>query len=120
MDKKRILIVDDEKMNIMTLAHFLQPQYEIIIAIDGTSAIEAAVKHSPDLILLDIILPDISGFDVIVKLKDCESTKNIPVIFVTGLKKPEDEEKGLSLGAVDFILKPFDKSIVKEKIDSCF
>ncbi|MCL2792661.1 MAG: response regulator [Spirochaetaceae bacterium] len=115
---KRILIVDDEKMNIMALAHFLKPQYDIIVAIDGASAIEAAKKHIPDLILLDIIMPDISGFDVIVKLKESESTKNIPVIFITGLTDAKNEEKGLSLGAVDFIAKPFDKSIVNAKINT--
>jgi len=59
---KKVLVVDDEKMNIISLAHFLKPQYEIIVAVDGTSALEAAEKHLPDLILLDIIMPDMNGF----------------------------------------------------------
>jgi len=113
---KKILVIDDEKMNIIALAHFLKPQYEIIVAVDGASALEAAAKHMPDIILLDIIMPDISGFEVIIKLKDCEETKNIPVIFITGLNSANDEEKGLSLGAVDYINKPFNKSIVKSKV----
>ena len=117
---KKILIVDDEKMNIMTLAFFLKQQYEIIVATDGVTALEAAEKHMPDIILLDIIMPDMDGFDVLVKLKNSDTTKNIPVIFITGLSDAGDEEKGLSLGAAGFIAKPFDKSVVKEKIDSIF
>ena len=113
---KRILIVDDEKMNIIELAHFLKPQYDIIIAIDGVSALEAAEKHLPDIILLDIIMPDMSGFDVLIKLKDSPATMNIPVIFITGLSGAGDEEKGLTLGAVDYIAKPFNRSIVKARI----
>jgi len=115
-NKIKILIVDDEKMNIMALAHFLQPQYDVIVAIDGASAIDAAIKHVPDLILLDILMPDMNGFDVLVKLKDSEATMNIPVIFITGLSNAVDEEKGLSLGAVDYIIKPFNKSVVKARI----
>ena len=117
---KKILIVDDEKMNIMTLAFFLKQQYEIIVATDGVTALEAAEKHMPDIILLDIIMPDMDGFDVLVKLKNSDTTKNIPVIFITGLSDAGDEEKGLSLGAAGFIAKPFDKAVVKEKIDSIF
>jgi diguanylate cyclase (GGDEF)-like protein len=113
---KKILVVDDEKMNIIALAHFLKPQYEIIVAVDGASALDAAEKHMPDIILLDIIMPDMSGFEVLIKLKDCEATKDIPVIFITGLNSAKDEEKGLSLGAVDYITKPFNKLIVKSKV----
>ena len=113
---KKILIVDDEKMNIMALAFFLKSQYDIIVAKDGASALEAADKHAPDLILLDVIMPDMNGFDVLVKLKEAPATKNIPVIFITGLSEAGDEEKGLSLGAVDFIPKPFDRAVVEEKI----
>jgi len=115
-DDKKILIVDDEKMNIIALAHFLKPQYEIIVAVDGASALEAAEKHLPDIILLDIIMPDMNGFDVLVKLKDSAATMDIPVIFLTGLSNAGDEEKGLSLGAVDYITKPFNQSVVKARI----
>jgi len=115
-NEKKILIVDDEKMNIIALAHFLKPQYEVIIAVDGASALEAAEKHMPDLILLDIIMPDMNGFEVLIKLKDSATTMNIPVIFITGLSNAGDEEKGLSLGAVDYIAKPFNQSVVKARI----
>jgi diguanylate cyclase (GGDEF)-like protein len=115
-DEKKILVVDDEKMNIIALAHFLKPQYEVIVAVDGASALEAAEKHLPDIILLDIIMPDMNGFDVLVKLKNSAATMNIPVIFLTGLSNAGDEEKGLSLGAVDYITKPFNQSVVKARI----
>lgn len=117
-NEKKVLIVDDEKMNIIALAHFLKPDFEIIVAADGASGIEAAEKHLPDIILLDIIMPEINGFDVIIKLKETNSTKEIPVIFITGLNCNEDEDKGLSLGAADFIFKPFNKSIVKKRIET--
>jgi len=116
---KKILIVDDEKINIMSLAYSLRPDYDIIVAIDGVTAIEVAQKHIPDIILLDIIMPEMNGFDVIVKLKESEITKNIPVIFVTGIRKPEDEKKGYSLGAVDYIVKPYDAAVIRKKIESC-
>jgi len=115
-DEKKILVVDDEKMNIIALAQFLKPQYEIIVAVDGASALEAAEKHLPDLILLDIIMPDMNGFDVLIKLKNSATAMNIPVIFLTGLSNAGDEEKGLSLGAVDYITKPFNQSVVKARI----
>jgi len=116
---KKILIVDDEKINIMSLAYSLRPDYDIIVATDGVTAIEVAQKHIPDLILLDIIMPEMNGFDVIIKLKEIEITKNIPVIFVTGIRKPEDEKKGYSLGAVDYIVKPYDAGVIRKKIESC-
>ena len=115
-NEKKILVVDDEKMNIIALAHFLKPQYEIIVAVDGASALEAAEKHLPDIILLDIIMPDMNGFDVLIKLKNSAATMDIPVIFLTGLSDAGDEEKGLSLGAVDYITKPFNQSVVKARI----
>jgi len=115
-DNKKILIVDDEKMNIIALAHFLEQQYEIIMAANGTSALEAAEKHVPDIILLDVLMPDMSGFDVLVRLKNSTATMHIPVIFITGLTGAVDEARGLSLGAVDYITKPFNKSIVKARI----
>ena len=115
---KKVLIIDDEKMNIMTMAHFLKPQYDVIVAIDGAAGLEAARKQLPDLILLDIIMPHMSGFDVIEKLKEAKDTSKIPVIFISGLNNSADEAKGLELGAVDYILKPFNQAVVKAKIKS--
>jgi len=116
----KILIIDDEKMNIIALAHFLKPQFEIIIAADGQSGIEIAEKHKPDLILLDIIMPDMDGFEVIKRLKESEITNKIPVVFITGLNTSHDEEKGMSLGAADYITKPFNKFIVKKRVETQF
>ena len=115
-NNKKVLIIDDEKMNIMALANFLKPQYQIIVAIDGASGLEAAEKHIPDIILLDIVMPNMSGFDVIDKLKESDVTRNIPVIFVSGLSSAGDEAKGLEFGAVDYIVKPFNRTIVKARI----
>lgn len=114
--KAKILIVDDEGTNIIALAQILRPNYDVIVAIDGNAAVEATQKHLPDLILLDVLMPDMSGFDVLSILKNSETTKNIPVIFITGLCTAEDEEKGLSLGAADYITKPFHNSIVKARV----
>jgi len=116
MKNKKILIVDDEKMNLISLAHFLKQEYEIVIASSGASAITEAEEQMPDMILLDIVMPDMSGFDVLIKLKDSVKTMNIPVVFITGLDNVEDEEKGLTLGAVDYITKPFNQNLVKARI----
>jgi PleD family two-component response regulator len=118
MNIKRILIVDDEKINIMALARFLKPEYEIIVATDGVSAVETAKKHEPDIILLDILMPEMTGFEVLIQLKNAGETMNIPVIFITGLSNAADEEKGLLLGAVDYITKPFNQNIVKARIST--
>jgi len=111
-----ILITDDEKMNLDILGSILSPTYDLLISKDGNRAIKLAREHKPDLILLDVLMPDVSGFDVIVDLKNNEETINIPVIFITGLTSSEDEEKGFVLGAVDYITKPFNKAIVKARV----
>jgi len=119
MNKKRkIFIIDDEKLNILALAHFLKEQYDIIVTIDSLTALETAEKHMPDLILLDIIMPDMDGYEVIEKLKKSETVKDIPVIFISGLNNAESEEKGIMLGAADFITKPFNKTLVKKRIET--
>jgi len=117
-NKRKILIVDDEKLNILALAHFLKPQYDIIVTTESISALETAEKHLPDLILLDVIMPNMNGYEVIEKLKQSEKTKNIPVVFISGLNDTENEEKGIMLGAADFITKPFNKTLVKKRIET--
>jgi len=113
-----ILITDDEKFNLDILANILSPIYNILIARNGARALELAKQNNPDLILLDIIMPDMNGFDVITKLKESDRTVKIPVIFITGLTDPADEEKGFFLGAVDYITKPFNKAIVKARVNT--
>ena len=113
---RKILVVDDETSNIDALARILLPTYEVFVAKNGKTAVERALSLSPDIILLDVILPDMTGFDVIVKLKSMDSTMRIPVIFITGLDSRENEAKGLMLGAVDYITKPFINSIVLARV----
>ena len=112
----KILIVDDDSVNITALVMILEDDYELFIVKDGQNAIDCANKVSPDIILLDVIMPDMDGFETLGKLKLSDKTKDIPVIFITGLKSSEDEEKGLALGAVDYIYKPFDPATVTQKV----
>jgi diguanylate cyclase (GGDEF)-like protein len=114
--KYTILIVDDEKANLVVLNRILSEDYGIFTAKTGEIAFRLAETQKPDMILLDILLPDINGFDVLVKLKGSSATKNIPVICITGLESEGDEEKGFRLGAVDYIIKPFRSSIVKARV----
>ena len=107
--KHRILIVDDENSNLAALTHILSPDYTVYAARNGKEALSAAKKFLPDVILLDIVMPDMDGYAVISELKSSEVTKNIPVIFLTGNIDPQDEAKGLSLGAVDYVIKPFSR-----------
>jgi diguanylate cyclase (GGDEF)-like protein len=110
------LIVDDEKSNIDVLNHILKEKYKLFIAKSGESAIKIARENVPDLILLDIIMPDMNGFEVLTQLKKSDLTSGIPVIFITGQDSKEDEIKGLNLGAVDYITKPFHNVIVEARI----
>ena len=114
--KNSVLIVDDEIPNIMVLSRILKAEYTVYAVRSGPEAVEAAEKYQPDVILLDIIMPEMDGYDAISVLKSIEATKNIPVIFITGLSKVEDEQKGLALGAVDYIGKPFSPAIVSLRV----
>jgi CheY-like chemotaxis protein len=119
-DKKKnsVLVVDDEDSNIMVLTHILGKEYNVLAVKDGQDAIEIAKEFLPDIILLDVIMPEMDGYEVILALKNSEKTQNIPVIFITGLNNPGDEEKGLSLGAADYISKPFSPAIVKLRVQN--
>ncbi|MCL2577650.1 MAG: diguanylate cyclase [Defluviitaleaceae bacterium] len=114
--KNSILIVDDEPMNIVVLTHILKPDYTVHVERDGMSCMEAVYELMPDLIILDILMPTMSGFEVITALKNDAATKDIPVIFITGLNSSKDEEKGLKLGAADYISKPFSPAVVKLRV----
>ncbi|MCL2820734.1 MAG: response regulator [Oscillospiraceae bacterium] len=115
-EKKGILIVDDEKSNIIALTHFLRDEYSVYVTRDSRDAAEMAEEHIPDIILLDIIMPEMDGYEVITKLKKSEKTRDIPVVFISGLTTPDAMVKGLALGAADYIAKPFESSLVKSKI----
>jgi len=114
--KKSVLIVDDESSNVLALAHILSSGYAIYAAGNGEDAIKAAEKYMPDIILLDVIMPNMDGYDVIAALRASEKTRNIPVIFITGLSNSIDEEKGLISGGADYICKPFSPAIVKLRL----
>jgi len=119
MDKTRknnILIVDDDDFNLDVLNEILRHDYTIYTAAKGQQAIEMANTITPDLILLDIIMPDMDGFEVLKILKSYERTKNIPVIIITVLENVSDEEKCFDLDAADYIHKPFSIKVVKLKV----
>ena len=116
--KNSVLIVDDEGSNIMTLTHILSERYTVYAATNGKDALDAAHKYMPDVILLDVIMPDMDGYDVIRELKRNDSTRGIPVIFITGLIDAEDEERGMALGAADYIPKPFSPTLVKLRVSN--
>jgi diguanylate cyclase (GGDEF)-like protein len=111
-----ILIVDDDKLNRKMLKELLQEQAKIIFAKNGDQAKALAKKHVPDLILLDVIMPDLSGFEVIERLKNDPKTMNISVIFITGLANDDDEARGFDLGGCDYIYKPFKSNIVIARV----
>ncbi|SEQ39365.1 diguanylate cyclase (GGDEF) domain-containing protein [Ectothiorhodospira magna] len=115
--KATVLIVDDQPSNIHVLASLLKADYRILTATRGERALELArSKQAPDLILLDIIMPDMDGYETCRLLKEDESTRAIPVVFVTALDDAKDEEEGLNLGASDYISKPFSSAIVRARV----
>ncbi len=111
-----ILIIDDEPFNIHLIVDTLKNNYETTIAKSGAQALKRLEKFLPDLILLDIIMPDMDGFEVLRRLKASERTKNIPVIFITAMDDVGDETKGFELGAVDYITKPISPPIVLARV----
>ena len=118
-DQGTILIVDDTNTNIAVLGACLQNRYHLKVAMDGKRCIELATQEPiPDLILLDIIMPNMDGYDVCRHLKENSVTQHIPIIFVTGRDSDDDEEFGLQLGAVDYITKPIRSAIVIARVST--
>lgn len=111
-----ILIVDDVEANIDILVHTLENDYQLRVAMDGQAALESIELNSPDIILLDVMMPIMDGYEVIRRLKSDERTRLIPVLFLTALTDQQAEAKGLALGAVDFITKPFNPELVKARV----
>ncbi len=117
MEKQaRILIVDDEKVNITALRDTLKLEYMVQVAKNGLQALEIAEETLPDLILLDIVMPEMDGYEVCKRLKSNVNTLDIPIIFTTSKSEYEDELYGLQLGAVDYITKPLNPGIVKARV----
>ncbi len=116
-DESVILIVDDVSSNIEVLAAVLKDDYQIKVAQSGAKALEIVLnKPVPDLILLDVKMPDMDGYEVLTQLKNNRTTQHIPVIFITSYDTTEEEERGLLKGAVDYITKPIKPVIVKARI----
>ena len=112
----RILAVDDEPTNLQLLRQILQEQYGLLFAKDGERALQLAQQERPDLILLDVMMPGMTGYDVCRRLKRVEATAAIPIIFVTALADTADELTGFEAGAVDYISKPVSPPIVKARV----
>jgi len=116
-NKPTILIVDDERFNINMLVAVLKGTYNLKVAKNGVQALERAVSEpKPDIILLDVQMPDMNGYEVCKRLKETVEVKGIPVIFITARSTDTDEKQGLDLGAVDYITKPFNSAIVMTRI----
>lgn len=111
-----LLLVDDEATNLQVLRHILQDDYRLLFAKDGDKALELANRERPDLVLLDVMMPGMTGFEVCQRLKSEQATGSIPVIFVTALADVPDEARGFEVGAVDYITKPVSPPIVKARV----
>jgi putative two-component system response regulator len=114
--RSRILAVDDEPSNLQLLRQILQDHYGMLYAKDGERALELARQERPDLILLDVMMPGMTGYEVCRRLKRDAATAPIPVIFVTALAETNDELTGFEAGAVDYIMKPVSPPIVKARV----
>lgn len=113
-----ILCIDDESVNLKILASIFKDHYQVIVSKNAAQGFAKALECSPDLILLDVVMPGESGFELIQKFKSHAALQAIPVIFITGLHNVEDEEKGLTLGASDYIQKPFNAGIVRARVNT--
>lgn len=115
-EKPTVLVVDDNRLNIDLLVDILKDDYKLLVALNGERALEIVQESMPDIILLDIMMPEMNGYEVCQRLKSDPSTEKIPIIFITAKSQTEDEAKGLALGAVDYITKPVNPAIVQARI----
>ena len=114
--RPRLLLVDDEPTNLQVLRHILQSDYRLLFATDGERALQVAREQRPDLVLLDIMMPNLDGYAVCRTLKADAATASIPVIFITALTDSQDETAGLDAGAVDYITKPVSPPVVRARV----
>lgn len=113
-----LLCIDDESVNLKVLSSIFKDHYQVIVSKNAAQGYAKAIESKPDIILLDVVMPEESGFELIQKIKKNPALKHIPVIFITGLQSTEDEEKGLTLGASDYIQKPFNHGIVRARVNT--
>ncbi|MFA6122063.1 MAG: two-component system response regulator [Sideroxydans sp.] len=117
--EKTILVVDDTRDNLTVIGELLEPHYRVRLALSGERALKVAqIAPVPDLILLDVMMPDMDGYAVLERLRATPATRDIPVIFVTAMNATEDEEKGLHLGAVDYVTKPIRPAILLARVQT--
>jgi diguanylate cyclase (GGDEF)-like protein len=109
-------VADDDAINREVLGELLKPEYTVLLARNGVQTLERALRHLPDLILLDVMMPDMDGYEVLRRLRDDPQTAHIAVIFISGLDRPEDEANGLKMGASDYIVKPFNQTVVMARV----
>ncbi|MDR1688431.1 MAG: response regulator [Clostridiales bacterium] len=115
--RQKVMLVDDNITNLTVGKNALQDKYDVFTIPSGEKLLKILERSVPDLILLDIDMPEMTGYDVIKILKETENTAKIPVIFLTAKTDPEDEIKGLSLGAIDYIIKPFSPPLLQKRIE---
>jgi diguanylate cyclase (GGDEF)-like protein len=113
---QKVLVADDDIVNRQVLAELLKPEHTVLLAKNGEQALERAARHLPDLILLDVVMPDMDGYEVLRRLRADAQTAHITVIFISGLGQPEDEANGLKMGAADYISKPFNETVVMARV----
>ncbi len=116
MDKKRVLAVDDAPENLALIIAILKERYTMSVATNGQKALQMAASLRPDLILLDVLMPEMDGFEVCRALKENESTKEIPIVFVTSSAKAEEIDKMLKAGGVGCIPKPIEPQTLKDAV----
>ncbi|CAA0092839.1 Response regulator PleD [Zhongshania aliphaticivorans] len=115
-DRPTLLVVDDQPVNIQVLYQVFSASCDVFMATSGKQALEVCSQKNPDLILLDVVMPEMDGIEVCRRLKSEVETRDIPVIFVTSQDSPEEETLGLEVGAVDFITKPVNPAVVKARV----
>lgn len=113
-----LLVVDDQPINIQAVYQIFSGTHQVRVATSGAAALEACAEQLPDLILLDVLMPEMDGHEVCQRLKADERMKDIPIIFVTAQNDPHDEALGLELGAVDFISKPVNAAVVRARVNT--
>ncbi|MCW2235791.1 PleD family two-component system response regulator [Azospirillum canadense] len=114
--RPKILVVDDIPSNVHVLSRILKGEYDIYFATDGAKALDLVQTRLPDLVLLDIMMPGMDGYEVCARIKADPTTRDIPVIFISAKSEVEDETQGLEAGAIDFITKPISPPIVKARV----
>lgn len=112
----KILIVDDKPLNIEVLSETIEDLGDILFATNGQAAIDLCIEQQPNLVLLDVMMPEMDGYEVCEKLKTLPETKEIPVIFATALSDENDEAKGFEIGAIDYVTKPISAPIVIARV----